>query len=877
MKNQPSSGPKRTRRGFLQGIAGAAVASMVGSAVSADQKQTISPAPEKALPPQTTSTVPETHEHQEEKKLSPALDVGTALGVFAPFAVHVLYKGAINEENLSWNSIRDVNGAAVARMTALSLLGGKEGKDVAAEELHEIAEGLMPVPALLLLSDATTSQLKVDVEAIFRKAEKEILTQPGYKNIQRPSLNSTPVEWEKYLEGTNNNLIEKVAQISGLCAAFAPLGTTYTSSALANELKKDVARMLYEQSYAQTVLRYKAAQPNASLGSAFIESVAVERANKLLNGPLGFSNLMVTLSANIQGTCLLGDPPEVYFLKKHHKRPLRIAKSTAFGAANAEVFTMLLNSWWLKQANVPQKGYKRKFFSAQAKALKSIGEVATNSKTASVSLNNGRGFAKKLRKTLERKAKQSNGKIARETLELLNNIPEAKLQFSFRDYIGSKMKIAQRWINTPADLPEDEVFANAESFANDDFIHKLHLEFATTLKAGQEKDASRTLKKIMSALEGAQAKIQNVQADNLAKLLNQLAEDKNLNPELLENYADMKEQAAAVKTEVSAQFDEPLDQETEAKLDRILKIMETIDKDFSDVNGKSKIEQLQEALKILSRDDQGAAPYRTDEEKHTNAKEIFKILAVPDKETYDKAIKDLTEIKPEQEQSADNSEASSHEGVDEIRKKTNVEHHTSFLSHSAQEVFFALLTQIPSVPALARLAEKIIPQMVGIANGQKPTLNQLKAIIFLTLTLTALLSAFADNVAAYMFGEKILSKFFQDAYGEKIFEEQPEILDMISIAALKVAENAGNLSKIGNGPNLSQKKIAIELDKNSPQGIKLHESDLKMKETLLHKNGFSAAANITSIATYGTLVMKKMSGIDAPLANDTGQSLKVAA
>lgn len=54
------------------------------------------------------------------------------------------------------------------------------------------------------------------------------------------------------------------------------------------------------------------------------------------------------------------------------------------------------------------------------------------------------------------------------------------------------------------------------------------------------------------------------------------------------------------------------------------------------------------------------------------------------------------------------------EDIEAVRKKAHAEHQLSFLSHSAKEVAFALLTQIPSVPALARVFGKLIPMMVGV-------------------------------------------------------------------------------------------------------------------------------------------------------------------
>lgn len=233
----------------------------------------------------------------------------------------------------------DVNGAAGARILALRLLGGEEGEHLAHEEAHEIAGGLLPVPILLALSDATTTQLQIDAEAIFKKVEGTIEHTQSYRDIQRPGLGENIDVWQSHLEKVNKDIVDKTAQITAICSVFAPLGTTYTSSALANTLKKEVLHMLYEQSYALEVIQeerlhaYRQAIKNTQhtvpkgedqnleiIVKTEVHQKAAERADKLFNGPGGFSNLMVTLSSNIQGTWALGDPPEIYYAISHARK-----------------------------------------------------------------------------------------------------------------------------------------------------------------------------------------------------------------------------------------------------------------------------------------------------------------------------------------------------------------------------------------------------------------------------------------------------------------------------------------------------------------------------------------------------------------------------
>ena len=116
------------------------------------------------------------------------------------------------------------------------------------------------------------------------------------------------------------------------------------------------------------------------------------------------------------------------------------------------------------------------------------------------------------------------------------------------------------------------------------------------------------------------------------------------------------------------------------------------------------------------------------------------------------------------------------------------------------------------------------------------------------LPIEAGMSAVADNVAAYLFAEKTLLNFFKSTYGEDIFERFPKAQRIIAVTTKLLAEQAGSLTQVGNGPNFSQERCTVVMDSSNSQGISIDRSAITMPETLPHQNAFSTTANVTLVA-----------------------------
>ena len=66
--------------------------------------------------------------------------------------------------------------------------------------------------------------------------------------------------------------------------------------------------------------------------------------------------------------------------------------------------------------------------------------------------------------------------------------------------------------------------------------------------------------------------------------------------------------------------------------------------------------------------------------------------------------------------------------------------------------------------------------------------------------------------ATNFFGEKVLVDMVKEVYGKDVLEKYPSLGDALYAATLKLAEQAGALTKFGNGPNFSQERMIAELD-----------------------------------------------------------------
>ncbi len=773
------------------------------------------------------------------------IDYSTAALIVEEFLRNVIYNGAIKGGSLGPKTALEMNLLAGSRIFLLQHFGGEAGKELAHHELEELKGGLLPLPALVFLSDLTSQALKVDPNQVFSsKLESAIASEIknsssfDLQNPNRPGLNvENLAEWKAYLENANKSISERAAQTLGATAILAPIGTTYASSAVGNQMKQDMTRLLFEQSLAQFVIeRLNSGNNNFEINDLFQE--AIQRADKFANGRMGFSALVTTLSANVQGACGVGDPPEVYFAINHPDGET-LLNAHSLGLITSEVFTTILTAQWLFSVGVLTPESFATLFSAQAKIVKSLLATGLDSDLRGVSIRGGRGKAlQKLQVALE-------GDDDTALKAALNAIPNAHLQMDFTDYLRRKLE-ALNGVESALQGLDLSALGQSVSEGEEDIFAKLQTAF-------QQKDKN-TIKELSGLLEKKQ---KSDTATRVAKMMKDAIEAK-------------PQQQAGSTTQPPGQLSDA----ERVKLVELRKELKKLDggsyQSLFDLLGQAGEMPTAEKVMVHLKGNPSPDTLKAAMTKYTGIGSIEKD-AVPGLERFDAGttVQDdniAHEQKVEQQQT--------HEKLEAIFHAIENNPVMDALDHNAKEVLWALLTQIPSVPAMIRVAKLILPKLVGIEEGNPPTPDQLKLLSFFTLTIAAGKSGLADNVAAYLFSEGVLVSFFERTYGPEVLTDFPDLFGKLGTLAVKGAEIAGSLTKVGNGPNFSQKKYVALIDPSHPSGIRIDEQEIPMGETI--GNVYALEANFMYIGGASLYLDKVVDGIGHHYEQKAAGSLEVS-
>lgn len=769
----------------------------------------------------------ETQHAEHPHDLPPALDWLTAGAVAADFFRHVIYRGAVKGKSLGPASAAELNALAWARVGALHWLGGEEGKHLSQHERDEIINGLVPMPLLVALSDFTTTELKADPSRIFQETQRTCTDAQQYRSIARPDLSAGVQQWEAHAERANTDLRQVVGKAAGVTSVLAPLGTTYASSSLADAMKDDVMHILYEQSFALEVLRLKRQSADAVILHHDVHQAALRRSDQLMNGYWGYSKLQLTTAANSMGGFGIGDPPEIYFAIKHAASPQTLAMAQGFGMANSEVYTVVLNGMWMMRAGVLQPCALQEFVRYQLQAARAVWQTLAHADMRSVSLGGGGAYMQAVLDALSTLPDDQGSRVR----EVLLRIPAAKFQASLSGYAAGKVEALQAAMGRVPVIAQ-ELVCNSEEFAGSAVFGRLTQAFA-----------AKDVRGMHAMLKDIEHMLQTQKAQRLASLFD----------DMLSLARTEAAEAVSVPANTAATLPEanPVTQDIpvteDARSQRVRETMQcaaAIGRELAGMGAVDRDGRLARAHHELGL---GAA---------ADPARIRAALSTADASTVQRAIRALTRLP----------------GSEDVIPGLGAEDdaHTqrpALLSHSAKEVLYALLTQIPSVPALSRMAKLSIPAVAGVRNGQRPTVAQLKRIVALLLPIEAGMSGLADNVAAYLFSEEVLQHFFQQTYGADVLERKPMLKAGIGIVCLKLAEMAGSLTKVGNGPNFSQCKISL-VDDACAQGVAINRTELPMAETL--RNGFAQTLNGSFVLMAIAYLHQQIDALHAESASAQG-------
>lgn len=190
-------------------------------------------------------------------------------------------------------------------------------------------------------------------------------------------------------------------------------------------------------------------------------------------------------------------------------------------------------------------------------------------------------------------------------------------------------------------------------------------------------------------------------------------------------------------------------------------------------------------------------------------------------------------------------------GKDEVRKslQMGLDTYRGISSHkddhlfgeTAKDVFTALATQLPAIKSLVHIAEKFLDWKLGLKD--EPISEQkVNEATLMVLTTTAVLSSFADNVAAYLFGRELLERIYERAYGEK-YHQNPALETYLDKATVLCAIAGGSGTKIGNGPNFQIEKLTAKLSDSEDQ-LFIERAPLTLGKSMLNPYAISQIAAV---------------------------------
>ncbi|MBF0187927.1 MAG: hypothetical protein HQL50_08365 [Magnetococcales bacterium] len=841
--NEALNRQQLSRRFFLDMVAGTAVYVSLPTALDA-AVGAVAPGDEDATKSTDAhGTKQAAVGYSDEEKLPKALDLGSALLVAGTFSKQVMHNMLIKGEDLDLITAMKVNGAHATRVALLRHFGNAEGKELAKHEDYEWSHGLTPVPLLVALSTFTTADLKANYDKFFPVVEKALEPTFDYSKVDPlPIFADNLNAWKARHETVCYDITGFAARVAAVTGSLAPVGTTYLSSALANTMKAGMLRMLYEQALCREVITWK--EETGSAIKDFTEKHkgeilarfrkrAREHAYTHFHGPMGFSNLMTALPANANGMWGIGDPPEIFAMLSYYDRPNVLLGSHVVGGILATVYTIGFMMAWLSRVGV--KGLARFTPDNMQDGLKTISALVLaigRSETYGKTPDQVKAIEEVLQAvredTSDTTAKSSHAKLDR-LLEIVSQSQPPYFHLSSDSYLQRIQHFKGLWSeitdNHLHDIIDPEIFATDESFEASE-------AFADLQKAFLAGDTDTTMK-YLTALQGVASRHQS---GKLASMLRYI-----MVPPVQEDAPPVP----AYRDSIVGRFEHAIEHEENPTVKAYLQEQMTASATYMrQMENVRPHKAIVDGMRLLLKDVDGTT------EGGLDAKEVRYLLTELDEQSVEELVMVLN--------GADHPARNNHE-----LGHFHPAHEKGLLSPEGREVLFALLTQIPAVPALSRLARLAFDKAFAIEPGQKPEPAQLQKIINYTLFLNAAMSGTADNVAAYLFSATVMLGYLKNRYGENILDDHPRLGVSVIVAALKVAEAAGALTKVGNGPNMSQKKIFLEDDPNCPEQVGVTERDETTDMMSSIKNGWAGAQVLLTIAIFSWVVNAEIDAIEA--------------
>jgi hypothetical protein len=792
----PLAAPQElSRRDFLRKAGAAFVGATVGAGMGHEiLKAGTAVQAEGEAQADSASTVDEaghgaaSHEAASEHEAEPteafeALNRQTALPVATAFAAYIA-DGAFFGGSFGPKSAAILNTLEAMRLATLHSQGGERGQHTAAHEFRENAKAATLAIPLVAISDFTTTAVHLDHETLFAKAKELVESDDVVED--RPALEASREDWEAYLEHLNHRIVENVTEVQAITSILAPFITTYTSSAIADQLKETVLRNTYEQSYARAVVESKRAGTETT--HEFAQSAAIERANELFNGKWGFTNLETTLAANIQGGVLAGDPPQLFGAAAHWGEWGRLAKAEAFGLVNDAAMTYGLTATWLQRAEALTGGQKElaeQFTAAYQQATKVFGGIT---------------FGSPDKRTMAALREAGIGLGQSEVVKLAE--AQKLLHLSVGDYARRKASWMEKFTTQNAGVDLVGFVGSLARSAGDVARSGLNRfeRFSAGLSSGNGRGFG--LGNQVEPDGGEIGGVYRTMINNVAEHTVQLESLAGPEPEP-EFVHQFQEQLAAA---------------------------------------------IAEGKKVVAR---GQASEQ---------------LAVKLENLAAHQPQQLEQVFEQAAPTAAGATTQAESGTNKNAPGHATEPHHGFLSHAGQEVLWALSSQMPAVEPTAVLAEQAISKTFQLRGGaERSNKERVLGAAGAAYASEAVLSSLADNIAAYLYAEKLLGNIVTKVYGADVMEKYPGVGDVVYATAIKMAEQAGALTKLGNGPNFSQRKLELRPSAGGERGagadFEVVAGELPFE---LYTNRYAVAANLLLMGGSLAWLNHELSKIEAP-------------
>jgi len=797
----------------------------------------------------------EAHNEEEMSKGGQMLNIATAVPVSAAFSYHVLYEASGARKfiekfkraknlgkkvsELTEEDTKDIEEpAALTEATASHILTWEnlrlaglfaydhQTREKAAEESMELGKSFMVTGLLTMISDIAAN-IKVNPDALLNQKSED------YSLIKRPDFDSPLEQWESHLTKTNNDIVASTSRLAGISMVLAPCSTTFVSSSVANQVKYELTKVVFENKFSEAIVAAKKA------GNPIDEIALREKMILATNESMAdLTKIITVLSANAHGAYLAGNPPQAFAIidmlsetKTTSDKMRRYSRDLATGAASSSLFTVTLFRHWLKKNGI-EIDAKRVISEFSKAALSTFQELTEAVTTAPLSpaLKSGQVRfgalgkpAKELNKLLNQAVRKGDLDVSdKEALAaalttIVKELPAAKMQFQVSAWLDQKSD----GIGVPPF--SIELFQKLEDLVKTGEFNPVEAMLEILNSGGiNEKTSLKGFQKIADVVERFSADQKVIELSGyFDKLTNKIAQQSSLSVE--------ESPQSIVPASNTARVD---------LISNILKVHQESVKIGASKKGGVTKEMLTDLLtkKEVGKDLEKAIEADT----LTGTKELNEVLATLT------AIKDKKDAVP-----GFTEDEESHLGHHRHKIPLN-------LNHSSYEMLRALLNQLPVVSPLSELfSAAMIDENAG---KELPSLPIISSMIVKTLVIDTGFSSFADNIAAYQLSKKILVNYFKKVFGNKVYEEYPDLLDWVDIVCKLVAMLAGSNTLIGNGANFNQEKLELIEDSSVPQGVTINRSNMKMEESF---NKYGLMASLTSIALGTSKIMSIVKDIHA--------------